>query len=179
MRGTASKATTSLMRTQLKPRMPWKVKTFSWDSGSAKTPWKAAICGLICCDSSALRSMARFVPFLRWIVTRWMWITSAMFSSYRICHWFKKRFFKTQKPFRKPRGGKMGAEFLGFRFSGNRLLGIFLLFITISSQILAGLLLTLWTKEIRSPLFRAGQDKLKFDWPEGFFVLPRKKPSTR
>ena len=31
----------------------------------------------------------------------------------------------------------MGAEFLGFRFSGNRLLGIFLLFITISSQILA------------------------------------------
>lgn len=30
----------------------------------------------------------------------------------------------------------MGAEFLGFRFSGNRLLGIFLLFITISSQIL-------------------------------------------
>ena len=45
----------------------------------------------------------------------------------------------------------MGAEFLGFRFSGNRLLGIFLLFITISSQSLAGLLLTL-------PLFRAGQD---------------------
>ena len=33
----------------------------------------------------------------------------------------------------------MGAEFLGFRFSGNRLLGIFLLFITLISKNLAGL----------------------------------------
>lgn len=144
MRGTASKATISLMRIQQSPRIPRNWNTLSWDSESAKTPWKAAICGLICCDSSALRSMARFVPFFEMdsyslnVNYFWPW-----FSSYRICHWFKKRFFKTQKPFRKPRGGKMGAEFLGFRFSGNRLLGIFLLFITISSQILAGLLLTL------------------------------------
>ena len=44
MRGTASKATISLMRIQLSPRIPRNWKTFSWDSGSAKTSCKAVIC---------------------------------------------------------------------------------------------------------------------------------------